>query len=235
MEPAPHRTWEPGRRFVLRSALALGVGALAAVPLSGCTSQEGRNVSSPTIQPSTPRPSNSGASGNGALLAYFSRAGENYRYGGRVDLKVGNTQVVAEMIAARAAVDVYRIEAANPYPHNYDETVARNVREEQDDSRPKIAGLLPSLDAYDTVLLGSPVWNVQEPMIMRTFIEALDWTRKTVHPFVTYAVSSMGNVQHDYTRLLPSATVSHGLAVQGETVRDSLPQIQAWLRRINLA
>jgi len=42
-------------------------------------------------------------------------------------------------------------------------------------------------------------------------------------------------VQHDYTRLLPSATVSHGLAVQGETVRDSLPQIQAWLRRINLA
>lgn len=192
-------------------------------------------MSSPTIQPSRSRPSNSGASGNRVLLAYFSRAGENYRYGGRVDLKVGNTQVVAEMIAARAAVDVYRIEAVNPYPHDYDETVARNVREEQDDSRPKIAGPLPTLDGYDTVLLGSPVWNVQEPMIMRTFIEGLDWTRKTVHPFVTYAVSGMGNVQDDYTRLLHGATVSDGLAVQGETVRDSLPQIQAWLRRINLA
>lgn len=70
---------------------------------------------------------------------------------------------------------------------------------------------------------------------MRTFIEGLDWTGKTVHAFVTYAVSGMGNVQDDYTRLLPGATVSDGLAVQGETVRDSLPQIQAWLRRINLA
>jgi flavodoxin len=191
-------------------------------------------MSSPTVQPSRPRPSSPGASSNRVLLAYFSRAGENYRYGGRVDLKVGNTQVVAEMIAARAAVDVYRIEAADPYPHDYEETVARNVQEEQDDARPKIAGSLPSLGGYDTILLGSPVWNVQEPMIMRTFIEALDWTGKTVHPFVTYAVSGIGHVQDDYTRVLPGVTVSDGLAVQGETVRDSLPQIQAWLRRINL-
>ena len=77
--------------------------------------------------------------------------------------------------------------------------------------------------------------NVQEPMIMRTFIEALDWTGKTVHPFVTYAVSGMGRVQDNYTRLLPGATVSDGLAIQGEMVRDSLPQVGAWLRRINLA
>jgi flavodoxin len=181
------------------------------------------------------RPSSPGASGNRALLAYFSRAGENYRYGGRVDLKIGNTQVLAELIAARAPADIYRIEAADPYPHDYEETVARNVQEEQDDTRPKIAGSLPSLDGYDTILLGSPVWNVQEPMIMRTFIEAFDWAGKTVHPFVTYAVSGMGHTQDDYTRLLPSATVSNGLAVQGETVRNSLPQIQVWLRRINLA
>jgi hypothetical protein len=29
------------------------------------------------------------------LLAYFSRAGENYWYGGRRDLRVGNTEVLA--------------------------------------------------------------------------------------------------------------------------------------------
>jgi flavodoxin len=192
-------------------------------------------VSSPTNKPSTPRPTAPGPPGKGTLVAYFSRAGENYRYGGRVDLKVGNTQVVTEMIAARAAVDVYRIEAADPYPDNYEETVARNVQEEQEDVRPKIAGSLPSLRGYNRILLGSPVWNVQEPMIMRTFIEALDWTGKIVHPFVTYAVSGMGRVQDDYTRLLPGATVSDGLAIQGETVRDSLLQVSAWLRRINLA
>jgi hypothetical protein len=43
-------------------------------------------------------------------------------------LKVGNTQVLAEMIAARLACDVHRIEAAGPYSNDYDDTVARNVR-----------------------------------------------------------------------------------------------------------
>jgi flavodoxin len=40
------------------------------------------------------------------LLAYFSRTGENYHYGGRITLEVGNTQVVADMISAAIAVDV---------------------------------------------------------------------------------------------------------------------------------
>ena len=50
------------------------------------------------------------------LLAYFSRPGENYYYGGRRDLDVGNTQVLAEMIADLIDCDVFRIEAAEPYP-----------------------------------------------------------------------------------------------------------------------
>ena len=29
-------------------------------------------------------------------------------------------------------------------------------------------------------------------MIMRTFVEAFDWTGKTIRPFVTYAVSGLG-------------------------------------------
>lgn len=229
--PDPRRRTRPlDRRTVLRGALALGIGAL-----SGCAPQEGSIVSPPTVQPATPFSSDRGTSGNRILLAYFSRAGENYHYGGRADLKAGNTQVVAEMIAASAAVDVYRIQAADPYSYDYEETVARNVREEQDDARPAIAGPLPSLGRYGTVLLGSPVWNVQEPMIMRTFIEGLHWAGKRVHPFVTYAVSGIGNVQRDYARLLPRAAVSDGLAVLGETVRDSRPEVHAWLRRINLA
>ena len=52
------------------------------------------------------------------LLAYFSRAGENYYYGGRIDLEVGNTEVVANMIASAIAVDVYPNHAADPYPQS---------------------------------------------------------------------------------------------------------------------
>ena len=66
---------------------------------------------------------NTGSSSSKVLLVYFSRAGENYYYGDRIDLEVGNTEVVANMIASTIAVDVYRIQAADPYPQSYDETV----------------------------------------------------------------------------------------------------------------
>jgi flavodoxin len=79
------------------------------------------------------------------LLAYFSRAGENYFDGGRVDLEVGNTAVVARMVAELADVDLHEIRVADPYPHDYEETVARNLREQEDDARPAIDGAVPDL------------------------------------------------------------------------------------------
>jgi flavodoxin len=171
---------------------------------------------------------------NRALLVYFSRPGENYSYGDRVNLEVGNTKVAAGMIRDLVDVDEYEIIAIDPYPEGYEATVQRNVQEENEDERPAIAGPLPDLAAYDTILLGSPVWNVQAPMIMRTFIESVDLTGKTIHPFVTYAVSRMGRVRDDYAEKLPDTTVTEGLAIQGETVRDARPDIQQWLQSIGL-
>lgn len=181
----------------------------------------------------TPAPGAAPSSGR-VLLAYFSRPGENYYYGDRIDLEVGNTQVVAEMIAAAIAVDTYRIEASDPYPDDYEQTVQRNVQEEADDARPAIAHTLPDLSAYDTVLLGSPVWNVQAPMIMRTFVAGVDLAGKTVHPFVTFAVSGMGRVRRDYVELLPGTTVTEGLAVQGEEAQQARGEVEGWLRALSL-
>ena len=168
------------------------------------------------------------------LLAYFSRAGENYYYGGRRRLEVGNTEVLAGIIGRLAGCDVHRIEAAEPYSDDYEETVAHNVREQQSDTRPRIAGPLPSLDRYATVLLASPIWNVRAPMIMTTFTEALDFSGRTVHPVVTYAVSGLGTTERDYAASCPGATLREGLAVQGEEVAGSQPTVETWLRRNRL-
>jgi len=132
------------------------------------------------------------------LLAYFSRPGENYYYGGRRNLEVGNTELLGRMIAELIDCNVHRIEATDPYPASYDATVARNVREQNADARPAIADPLASIEQYDTVLLGSPIWNVRPPMIMTTFTESHDFTGKTVHPFVTHAVSGLGSTERDY-------------------------------------
>jgi flavodoxin len=168
------------------------------------------------------------------LLAYFSRAGENYWNGGRRDLQTGNTEVLADMISDQIRCDVYRIDAAEPYPHDYQATVERNVREQDADARPTIANPLPDLTGYDTVLLGSPIWNVQPPMIMATFVEAVDLSGKTVLPFVTYAVSGLGSTPSFYRDLDTGADLGESLAVRGEEVPSSGNDVDQWLRATGL-
>lgn len=217
------------RRTLLRAALLAGASVVAGVSVTSLARREpGAGVSS-SVAPGT-----AGTASRKVLLAYFSRAGENYFNGGRTVLEVGNTKVLAGMIAERVACDVYEIEAVDPYPEGYDETVARNVAEQQADARPAIANPFAGIDQYDTVLVGSPIWNVRAPMIMSTFTESFDFAGKTVHPFTTYAMSGLGNTERDYAESCPGATIGEGLAVRGEEVRDGGPAVDAWLQRIGL-
>lgn len=223
-----------GRRSVLRSAVT-GLGAATiATGTSGCA-PGGPNASVPA-QDTARSPSTQGTLGprKRVLLAYFSRGGENYYYGGRRDLDVGNTEVLAGMISKLMTCDVHRIEAADPYPDGYDATVARSVREQNADDRPAMAGPLPSIDQYDTVLLASGIWNVRAPMIMTTFADRYDFTGKTIHPVTTYAMSGLGTTGQDYARSCPGATIGEGLAVRGEEVQDAAADIESWLRRTGL-
>jgi flavodoxin len=207
------------RRALLGGAL-LGVAGTA---IGGCTGDE-----------SQPAPSQPFPSGGTVLLAYFSRAGENYHYGGRRRLTVGNTEVVAQMISRLIRCDVHRIEAADPYPEDYEPTVERNVREQEANARPAVANPLASIERYDTVLLGSPIWNVRAPMIMSTFTEGFDFAGKTIHPFTTYAMSGLGTTERDYAAPCPGATFGEGLAVRGEEVAGAGPAVESWLRRTRL-
>jgi flavodoxin len=207
------------RREFLRLAVA-GAGAVAVgVPLTACG---GRS------------PDDAPGDGGRILLAYFSRPGENYWNGGKRKLRVGNTEVLTGVISARRDCGVHRIEAADPYPEDYDETVQRNVREQNADARPGIANPLDSINAYDTILLASPIWNVRAPMIMSTFTESYDFSGKTVLPITTHAMSGLGTTPEDYARACKGARIGPGLAVRGEEVRSAGPAVVAWLRRTGL-
>ena len=222
------------RRTVLAGGLLLGASTW--IGTAACSAPDSPST---TLEAITPEPTMSATppdagTASRTLLAYFSRAGENYYYGGRRDLEVGNTEVLARMISELIECDVHRIDAADPYPAGYDATVARNVREQSADARPGIANPLASIEQYDVVLLGSPIWNVRAPMIMSTFTNSHDFTGKTVHPFVTYAVSGLGSVERDYATSCPGARIGEGLAVRGEEVPRHRPDVETWLREARL-
>ncbi|XKH57806.1 hypothetical protein LG293_06720 [Citricoccus nitrophenolicus] len=202
-------------RTVTRRALLGGIVGLALAGLAACT-RPPSSTSSPTPGSVMPTP----FTGSRVLVAYFSRTGENYWNGGRRELDTGNTEVLTGLISDRIDCDVYRIEAVEPYSDRYDPTVARNTTEQDDDARPAIAGALPDLSGYNTVFVGSPLWNGQPPMIMATFVEAVDLTGIPIHPFVTYAVSGLGATADFYRDLNTGADLRAGLAIRGEEVRD---------------
>lgn len=229
-EPGPIR-----RRHLLHLAMIASIGGLAAAcsqspaPIGGASEGNATTSTPPTDAPATAR-----GSGPRVLVAYFSRPGENYFNGGRTQLDVGNTQVVATIIADLIAGDLHKIEAADRYPDSYDATVARNVREQEADARPGIGNPLPDIGSYDVVLLGSPIWNVRAPMIMTTFTEALDFTGRTVHPFTTHAMSGLGRTERDYAASCPGAVLGEGFAIRGEQAADASGPVTEWLRRIGL-
>lgn len=105
-------------------------------------------------------------SGQKILVAFFSRAGENYNVG---YIKKGNTQIIAEMIAAETGGTLFHIEPVTPYPAGYDECIEVAKKELNANARPEIKGDV-SVEDYDVVFLGYPNWWGDVPMAVYTFI-----------------------------------------------------------------
>lgn len=78
--------------------------------------------------------------GSNILIAYYSRRGNNYRNGEIVNLKVGNTEMVAGKILKLTGGDTFYIETVKLYPADYHETTQVAKRELNENARPAIRG-----------------------------------------------------------------------------------------------
>ena len=98
------------------------------------------------------------------LIAYFSRADNNYVGGQIVNLKVGNTKIAAEIIQEIIGGDLFHIDTVTPYPKDYSATTNVAKKELNENARPKLTSHVENMDSYDTVFLGYPNWWGTVPM-----------------------------------------------------------------------
>ena len=119
----------------------------------------------------------SAAGGDGSdsnvLVAYFSWS--------------GNTADMAAYIAEQTGGDLLEIQPETPYPEDYNECGEVAQAERDNNERPAIANLPDSIDGYDTILIGYPIWWHTAPMIIGTFLESYDLTGVEVYPFTQSA------------------------------------------------
>ena len=165
------------------------------------------------------------------LVAYFSRAGQNYGNGGIINLPKGNTEILAEAIASGLGADLFQIETVEPYPVDYYATTDQAKRELREKARPTIQGPLPSMDGVDAIVLGYPNWWGTVPMAVKTFLDALDLSGVTIAPLCTNEGSGLGGSVGDLKRSYPAAKVVSGLSIRGTDAQASTGKAVAWARK----
>ncbi len=87
-------------------------------------------------------------------------------------------------------------------------TNGRADQEQNDpDAHPAISGGVENMDAYDTIILGYPIWHGQAPRIISTFLESYDFSGKTMIPFCTSHSSGIGSSADDLHILCADSAV----------------------------
>ena len=108
----------------------------------------------------------------------------------------GNTESVANVIASATGGDLFELEPAEPYTDEDLDWTDDNTKEYEDESLRDVelvSETIENWESYDTVFIGYPIWWGIAAWPVDSFVEANDFTGKTVIPFCTSASSGLGD------------------------------------------
>ena len=234
-------------KFTWKKLLSLSLAAVMALSLAACgqsdatddsqsagPNQEETSTPAPTPTPengedtsapdaSEPEDSQSGENG-GVLVVYYSAT--------------GNTEAVAGYIAEATGGDLFELEPAEPYNDadlNWTDENSRVTLEHEDESLRDVelvADTVDNWDSYDTVFIGYPIWWGIAAWPVDGFVEANDFTGKTVIPFCTSSSSGLGQSGE-----LLAEMAGTGDWQEGQRFRSSASQedVTEWVASLGLS
>lgn len=110
----------------------------------------------------------------------------------------GHTEEVANKIAENLGADIFELQVVEEYSSDdldWTDSDSRVSREYEDESLRDIELVSTTVDnweEYDTVLIGYPIWWGIAAWPVNSFVEANDFSGKTVIPFCTSSSSGIG-------------------------------------------
>ena len=210
------------------------VFSLAACSNTGTSSPSGQGSSVPeNSAPSSAVPVTSGdasqpdteptATNGDTLVVYFSAT--------------GNTEEAAGYIAEITGGDLFALEPADPYTSedlNWTNEDSRVVYEHDNpDARAVelVADTVDNWEDYDTVFIGYPIWWGIAAWPVDTFVEANDFTGKTVIPFCTSSSSGIGDSGNLLEELAGTGNWLEGGRFSSGVTEET---VQAWIDSLGL-
>ena len=150
------------------------------------------------------------------LVAFYSRAGNNWFGGSIKDIPVGNTEAFANLLKKQMPeIDLFKIDPVQSYPEDYHECTDFAGKELKEKARPPLKSDLPNFAEYDVICIGGPIWWSHFPMPVFTFMESHDFAGKTVIPFCTHEGSGIASCEDDVKSGCKGAKVLKGVAIVG--------------------
>ena len=208
-----HREEQHMKKFI--GVFAAGI--MAASLLAGCGSTSSAASSSATAAGSVAAAAMD-ADGDGRILVLYYSAS-------------GNTKNIADMIAADTGADEFGITPSQPYTSedlNYGDDNSRVVKEHEDESLQDVAFDsydIPDWDSYDTVFVGYPIWWQDASWVMKSYVQHVDFTGKTVIPFCTSSASGIGESGQNLAALAGAGDWHEGQRFSGHASAD---EVSSW-------
>ena len=162
--------------------------------------------------------------GGNTLVVYFSAT--------------GNTEQAATYIADITGSDLFELEPADPYTDedlNYNNEDSRVSQEYADESLRDVelvSDMVENWDSYDTVFIGYPIWWGIAAWPTDGFVEANDFTGKTVIPFATSASSGLGESGQLLAELAGTGDWQEGMRFRSSVSEGDM---QEWLDSLSLS
>ena len=203
------------------TAATMSIVLAASLAACGGTSQDSTaNSASSQSSSSSSSPAKSDGS---ALVIYYSAQ--------------GHTEKVAQSIANATGADTFVIEPAQPYSEADLDWTDDNSRVSVEHDNPDQRDVelktteVPDWDSYSTVFIGYPIWWGTAAWPVDTFVEANDFSGKTVIPFCTSASSGMGSSGTQLAELAGTGDWQEG---QRFSSNASDSEITDWIEELNL-
>ena len=152
------------------------------------------------------------------LVTYFSASGV--------------TRQVATQLAEVAKADIHEIVPEQLYTDddlNWRDSLSRSSVEMKDKtSRPAIKKTELKIDDYATIYVGFPIWWYTCPTIINTFMEAYDFSGKTVIPFATSGGSTIEQACNDLKAAYPKVNWKEGRLLNDASKED----LEEWVKSL---
>ena len=163
------------------------------------------------------------ASGSNVLVVYYSAT--------------GNTAQVAQYIADSTGGDLFELEPVDPYTSddlNWTDDNSRVNQEHEDESLRDVelvADTVDNWEQYDTVFIGYPIWWGIAAWPVDGFVEANDFSGKTVIPFCTSSSSGLGESGQLLADMAGTGDWQEG---QRFSSGASQEDVQSWIEELGL-